>query len=207
MALVSQGIVRTFDRPVTVHLLDPMNDSVTTQTIPLGPAASQIAIEQLGTNGGGLYNVNSAHPFENSTPLSNLLEMVALILITAALCCTFGVMVKDTRQGWAVLAALAIILVPLGVGTLMAEQAGTPALAAAGASLAAGELQAGGNMEGKELRFGIVNNALWSTATTAASNGAVNAMHQSFSPIWGIGSHLADAAWRNRARWRRKRIW
>ena len=105
VALVSQGVVQTFDPPVTVQLLEPMNDSVTTQTIPLGPAASQIAIKQLGTNGGGFYNVNSAHPLENPTPLSNLLEMVALILIPAALCCTFGVMVKDTRQGWAVLAA------------------------------------------------------------------------------------------------------
>lgn len=186
VALVSQGVVQTFDPPVTVQLLEPMNDSVTTQTIPLGPAASQIAIKQLGTNGGGFYNVNSAHPLENPTPLSNLLEMVALILIPAALCCTFGVMVKDTRQGWAILAAMVIILVPLSVGTVMAEQAGTPALAAAGASLAPGELQAGGNMEGKEVRFGIVNSALWSTATTAASNGAVNAMHDSFTPLGGL---------------------
>ena len=186
VALVSQGVVQTFDPPVTVQLLEPMNDSVTTQTIPLGPAASQIASKQLGTNGGGFYNVNSAHPLENPTPLSNLLEMVALILIPAALCCTFGVMVKDTRQGWAILAAMVIILVPLSVGTVMAEQAGTPALAAAGASLAPGELQAGGNMEGKEVRFGIVNSALWSTATTAASNGAVNAMHDSFTPLGGL---------------------
>lgn len=186
VALVSQGVVQTFDAPVTVQLVEPMSDSVTTQTIPLGPAASQVAIKQLGTNGGGFYNVNSAHPLENPTPLSNLLQMVALLLIPGALCYTFGAMVKDTRQGWAILAAMVIILVPLSIGTVMAEQTGTPALAAAGASLTPSDLQAGGNMEGKEVRFGIVNSALWSTATTAASNGSVNAMHDSFTPLGGL---------------------
>lgn len=186
VALVSQGVVQTFDAPVTAQLVEPMNDSVTTQTIPLGPAASQVAIKQLGTNGGGFYNVNSAHPLENPTPLSNLLQLVAIVLIPGALCYTFGTMVKDTRQGWAILAAMVIILVPLSVGTVIAEQAGTPALAAAGASLSPSDVQAGGNMEGKEVRFGIVNSALWATATTAASNGSVNAMHDSFTPLGGL---------------------
>ncbi len=186
VALVSEGVVQTFDAPVTVQLVEPMNDSVTTQTIPLGPAASQVAIKQLGTNGGGFYNVNSAHPLENPTPFSNLREMVALILIPGALCYTFGAMVKDKRQGWAILAAMVIILVPLSIATVVAEQAGTPALTAAGASLTPSDAQAGGNMEGKEVRFGIVNSALWSTATTAASNGSVNAMHDSFTPLGGL---------------------
>lgn len=186
IALVSQGVVQTFDAPATAQLIEPMSDSVTTQAIPLGPAASQVAIKQLGTNGGGFYNVNSAHPLENPTPVSNLLQLVAIVLIPGALCYTFGTMVKDTRQGWAILAAMVIILVPLSIGTVVAEQAGTPALSAAGASLAPSDLQAGGNMEGKEVRFGVVNSALWSTATTAASNGSVNAMHDSFTPLGGL---------------------
>jgi potassium-transporting ATPase potassium-binding subunit len=186
LLLVSQGVVQTFDAPVVVTTLQPTSDSVTTQTIPLGPAASQVAVKQLGTNGGGFYNVNSAHPLENPTPLSNFLELVAIILIPAALCCTFGAMVKDSRQGWAILAAMAIILIPLSIGTVMAEQVGTPLLTHAGADVAPSVLQAGGNMEGKDVRFGVVNSALWATATTAASNGSVNAMHDSFTPLGGL---------------------
>ena len=151
----------------------------------MGPAASQIAIKQLGTNGGGFFNVNSAHPFENPTPLSNFLEMLAILLIPAALCYTFGKMVGDTRQGWAVLAAMTssfVLLLAVCVGPSRAAIPPSPPGRRPGAS----DLQAGGNMEGKEVRFGIANSALWATATTAASNGSVNSMHDSFTPLGGL---------------------
>jgi K+-transporting ATPase ATPase A chain len=188
--LVSQGVIQNFSAYQAVPLLQPTVDAngaaVTEQLLPLGPAASQIAIKQLGTNGGGFFNVNSAHPFENATPLANFVEMLAILVIPAALCYTFGKMVGDTRQGWAVLAAMTIIFVgALGV-TVTAEQNGNPAFTPLGVDQTASELQAGGNMEGKETRFGIVNSALWATATTAASNGSVNAMHDSFTPIGGL---------------------
>ncbi len=187
--LVAQGVVQNFRPYETATLLQPTEGAdkkpVTEQSLPMGPAASQVAIKQLGTNGGGFFNVNSAHPYENPTPLTNFLELLAILLIPAALCRTFGVMVGDRRQGWAVLAAMLVIFVPLTVGTIAAEQAGTPALAGAGADLSAAG-QSGGNMEGKETRFGIVNSALWATATTAASNGSVNAMHDSFTPLGGL---------------------
>ncbi|MEP6938920.1 MAG: potassium-transporting ATPase subunit KdpA [Rudaea sp.] len=156
------------------------------QSLPLGPAASQIAIKQLGTNGGGYFNVNSAHPYENPTPLSNFLELLAILLLPAALCYTFGVMVGDRRQGWALLATMFVIFVPLLLACTFAEQSGNPALAGLDVDQHASALQAGGNMEGKETRFGIVNSALWATATTAASNGSVNAMHDSFTPLGGL---------------------
>jgi K+-transporting ATPase ATPase A chain len=159
---------------------------VTEQSLPLGPAASQIAIKQLGTNGGGYYNVNSAHPYENPTPLSNFLEVLAILLIPAALCYTFGVMVGDRRQGWALLATMFVIFVPLLIACTAAEQAGNPALTSLSIDQQASALQAGGNMEGKEVRFGIVNSTLWASATTAASNGSVNAMHDSFTPLGGL---------------------
>ncbi len=187
---VSQGVVQTFGSYAEVPLLQATADStgkpVTTQTLPLGPAASQIAIKQLGTNGGGFFNVNSAHPFENPTPLANFFELLAILLIPAALCYTFGKMVGDTRQGWAVLAAMTIIFVPLLVFGVLQEQAGTPQLAAQGVDLAASGQQAGGNMEGKETRFGVVGSAMWAAATTAASNGSVNSMHDSFTPLGGM---------------------
>jgi K+-transporting ATPase ATPase A chain len=190
LALVSQGVVQSFGSYVEVPLLQMTADSdgnpVSTQTLPLGPAASQIAIKQLGTNGGGFFNVNAAHPFENPTPLSNFLEMLAILLIPAALCYTFGKMVGDTRQGWAVLAAMYLIFVPLLVFGAVQEQAGTPQLATLGVNLTPSELQPGGNMEGKETRFGIASSALWAAATTAASNGSVNAMHDSFTPLGGL---------------------
>ncbi len=145
-----------------------------------------MAIKQLGTNGGGFFNVNSAHPFENPTPLSNFLEVLAILLIPAALCYTFGSLVNDKRQGWALLAAMLVIFVPLLIGAFAAEQAGNPRLDALGVDQAASALQPGGNMEGKETRFGIANSALWATATTAASNGSVNAMHDSFTPLGGL---------------------
>ena len=153
--------------------------------LALGPAASQIAIKQLGTNGGGFFNVNSAHPFENPTPLSNFLEMLAILLIPAALCYTFGEMVGDTRQGWAVLAAMIVIFVGL-LAVCMWPSSAAHTLAWLGVDHQASALQPGGNMEGKEVRFGIANSALWATATTAASNGTVNSMHDSYTPLGGL---------------------
>jgi K+-transporting ATPase ATPase A chain len=156
------------------------------QVLPMGPAASQVAIKQLGTNGGGFFNVNSAHPFENATPLSNFFAMLAILLISAALCYTFGRMVGDTRQGWAVLAAMTLIFLPLLALCVGSEQSGNPAFIQWGVDQTASDLQAGGNMEGKEARFGIANSALWATATTAASNGSVNSMHDSYTPLGGL---------------------
>lgn len=190
LLLVSQGVVQSFGPYQTVSLVqatvDGEGNAVTEQVLALGPAASQIAIKQLGTNGGGFFNVNSAHPFENPTPLTNFLEMLAILLIPAALCYTFGKMVGDTRQGWALLAAMTMVLVIFLVGAYAAEAAGNPRLAALGVDQAATAFNPGGNMEGKEVRFGIPNAALWATATTAASNGSVNAMHDSFMPLGGL---------------------
>jgi K+-transporting ATPase ATPase A chain len=162
--------------------------AVATQTIPLGPAASQIAIKQLGTNGGGFFNANSAHPLENPTALSNFLQVLAILLIPAALCFTFGEMVKDRRQGWAVLAAMLVIFAPLLGATYWFEANGNPQIAAAAAVVdqSASSLSPGGNMEGKEARFGIACSAEWAAATTAASNGSVNSMHDSFTPLGGL---------------------
>jgi K+-transporting ATPase ATPase A chain len=156
------------------------------QTIAVGPAASQIAIKQLGTNGGGFYNVNSAHPLENPTPLSNFLEVLAILIIPAGLCFTFGRWVGDLRQGGAILGAMTVIFVALLALCVWAEQSGNPLFDRLGLATQASDLQAGGNMEGKETRFGVVNSALWATATTAASNGSVNAMHDSFTPLGGL---------------------
>src|SRR5258706_10408563 len=190
LALVSQGVVQTFAGPANVKLLQPTKSAdgkpVLEQTIAVGPVASQEAIKQLGTNGGGFFNVNSAHPFENPTPLSNFMEMIAILLIPAALCCTFGKMVGYRRQGWALLAAMVVILGPLVVICASAEQARNPALARLGIQQTASEMQPDGNMEGKETRLGIVNSAVWASATTAASNGSVNSMHDSFSPLGGL---------------------
>jgi K+-transporting ATPase ATPase A chain len=190
LALVSQGVVQTFRPYPVADLLQPTVEAagqqVTAQTIAVGPAASQIAIKQLGTNGGGFFNVNSSHPFENPTPLSNFLEVLAILLIPAALCYTFGRMVGNTRQGWAILAAMTILFVLLLGLAAWAEQNGNPALTGLGVDQIASDLQPGGNMEGKEARFGIANSALWATATTAASNGSVNSMHDSFTPLGGL---------------------
>ena len=190
LALVSQGVVQTFHHSQQVSLLQSTQDAsgqtITEQTLALGPAASQVAIKQLGTNGGGFFNVNSAHPFENPTPFSNFLEMMAILLIPAALCYTFGKMVGDTRKGWAILAAMTIIFVALLSVTVWAEQSGNPAMSTLGVDQTASNLQPGGNMEGKEVRFGVANSALWATATTSASNGSVNSMHDSFTPLGGL---------------------
>jgi potassium-transporting ATPase potassium-binding subunit len=194
LVLVSQGVVQTFSQYKTVPLLEATQDAegnaVTSQTIAVGPAASQIAIKQLGTNGGGFFNVNSAHPLENPTPLTNFLEMLAILLIPAALCYTFGKIIRDTRQGWAILTAMFAIFIPLLLLCAWQEQSGTPQLTAAGADITASATQSGGNMEGKEVRFGIANSAIWATATTAASNGSVNSMHDSFTPLGGLAPML-----------------
>jgi potassium-transporting ATPase potassium-binding subunit len=210
LLLVSQGVVQNFSKYETVPLLEstsyeqpkldatgnPVKDAagnavtekvvVKEQTIAVGPAASQIAIKQLGTNGGGFFNVNSAHPLENPTPFANFLEMLAILLIPAALCYTFGSMVGDTRQGWAILAAMTVIFVAFLAVAEYQELQGNPALTALGADQTASATQSGGNMEGKETRFGIVNSALWATATTTASNGSVNSMHDSYTPLGGL---------------------
>jgi K+-transporting ATPase ATPase A chain len=190
LALVSQGVVQTLGGDAEVRLLQPVRGAdgslVTTQRIPLGPAASQVAIKQLGTNGGGFYNANSAHPLENPTPLSGFLEVLAILLIPAAQCLTFGRLVRDARQGWALLAAMTLMFVPLLLVTASAESKGVPGWASLGIDQRAGGAQPGGNMEGKEARFWVVGSALWATATTAASNGSVNAMHDSLTPIGGL---------------------
>ena len=190
LVLVSQGVVQTFQGSREVALVQSTQDvggqPVTQQSLAVGPAASQVAIKQLGTNGGGFFNVNSSHPFENPTPLSNFLEMLAILLIPAALCYTFGKMVGDTRKGWALLAAMTIIFVVMLSVTVWAEQSGNPAVAGLNVDQSASSVQSGGNMEGKEVRFGAANSALWAMATTGASNGSVNSMHDSFTPLGGL---------------------
>ncbi len=190
LLLVSQGTVQTFGAYKTAQLLQATTDAngnaVTQQVLAVGPAASQIAIKQLGTNGGGFFNANSAHPFENPTPLSNFVEMLSLLPIPAALCYTFGKMVGDTRQGWALLAAMTIIFVALLSVTVWAEQTANPAITSLGVDARQSAINPGGNMEGKEVRFGVANSALWATATTAVSNGSVNSMHDSNMPLGGM---------------------
>ena len=188
--LVWQGVPQTFKPSATVPLIQSTLDSnqkpVTEQVIALGPVASQEAIKMLGTNGGGYFNVNSAHPYENPTPFSNFAELEAILLIAAALCYTFGKMVGQPRQGWGLLAAMTIIFVPLLWLCVVSEQSGNPAFTKMGVDQTASALQPGGNMEGKDVRFGIATSALWATATTAASNGSVNSMHDSFTPLGGL---------------------
>ena len=210
VALVGQGVVQNFDSYQQVTTLEvskfqqpkvgpdgqPVNDAAgapvmedtqtQTQTIAMGPVASQEAIKLLGTNGGGFFNANSAHPYENPTALSNFLEMLAIFLIPAALCFAFGRVVGDLRQGWAVLAAMTVIFVIAVVAITPPEQAGNPLLTSLGVDQSASAMQAGGNMEGKEARFGINATTLFAVVTTAASCGAVNAMHDSFTPLGGM---------------------
>ncbi|NQD37871.1 potassium-transporting ATPase subunit KdpA [Permianibacter sp. IMCC34836] len=181
LVLVSQGVIQNFSDYLTVETLDGGK-----QTIAMGPVASQEAIKMLGTNGGGFFNANSAHPFENPTAFSNFLQMLSIFAIPAALCWVFGRMVGDTRQGWAILAAMMITFAGFLIVVTVAEQQGNPVLTALGADQTVSTLQSGGNMEGKEVRYGITNSALFATITTAASCGAVNAMHDSFTPIGGF---------------------
>ncbi|HWS21799.1 MAG TPA: potassium-transporting ATPase subunit KdpA [Methanoregula sp.] len=190
LILISQGAVQTLQGPVTVPLLDPVQDArgslVTTQTIPLGPVASQVAIKQLGVNGGGFFNTNSAHPFENPTPFSNFIEIVAILLIPAALCYAFGRMVGAGRKGISILIAMTLIFIPLLGFAIWAELGGNPAFTGMGIDQTTTVLQPGGNMEGKEVRFGIMSSALFSVVTTSASCGAVNSMHDSYTPLGGF---------------------
>lgn len=190
VVLVTQGVVQTLSGSQIAAFFQPAQDvtgqTVSQQVITVGPVASEEAIKQLGTNGGGFFNVNSAHPFENPTPLSNFLEMLAILLIPAALCYTFGRMVGDARKGWAILAAMTVIFIAMLSVAVWAEQSGTPAVTGLNVDQTASNLQPGGNMEGKEVRFGITNSALWATATTGASNGSVNSMHDSFTPLGGL---------------------
>lgn len=214
VALVSQGVVQSFSPAETVELLEPVavdadgnileravidGDTVTLdgvpvegakivreQFVPLGPAASQISMKQLGTNGGGFMGVNSAHPLENPTPFSNLLEMLALLVIPVALCFTFGRGVGDRRQGRAIFLAMFLLLAAFLAVIAFSEQNATPQLAQGGAVDLSTVQQAGGNMEGKESRFGIAASSTWASFTTAASNGSVNSMHDSYTPLGGM---------------------
>jgi len=212
---MGQGVIQNFDAYKTVTLTEPLTYTqpkvdaagapvldaagvavqetltTTSQTLPMGPVASQEAIKMVGTNGGGFFNANSAHPYENPTPLSNFIQILAIFLIPAALCLTFGKMVGDARQGWAVLAAMTIIFVVMAYLANAAEMQGNPVLNGMGVDQTvnvsqAHALQAGGNMEGKETRFGIVATSIFATVTTAASCGAVNGMHDSFTALGGM---------------------
>ncbi len=180
--LTSQGVIQNLDAYQDVNTLQASGQ----QTLAMGPVASQEAIKMLGTNGGGFFNANSAHPFENPTALTNFLQMLSIFLIPAALCFAFGRGVGDIRQGWAVLAAMTLIFVVAVVAITTAEQAGNPLLTPLGVDQTSSSWHSGGNMEGKEARFGIHASALFATITTAASCGAVNAMHDSFTPLGGM---------------------
>jgi potassium-transporting ATPase potassium-binding subunit len=207
---MSQGVIQNFDTYKDVSTLEsltytqpkldaagqPLKDAhgnaltltltTHTQSLAMGPVASQEAIKMLGTNGGGFFNANSAHPYENPTPLSNFLQMISMFLIPAGLCFTFGRMVGDSRQGWAVFGAMTVIFVVMAVVAIWAETQGNPLLTPLGVDQTHSALLAGGNMEGKESRFGIVASALFATITTGASCGAVNAVHDSFTPLGGL---------------------
>jgi K+-transporting ATPase ATPase A chain len=208
--LVSQGVIQNFDAYKVVTTVEatkydtpkldaagqPLKDakgnavmeSATTQiqTLAMGPVASQEAIKMVGTNGGGFFNANSAHPFENPTPLANFFQMLSIFLIPGALCIAFGRMVGDPRQGWTIFAAMSMIFLVFAVGAMTFEQQGNPVLTSLGADQTATAMQSGGNMEGKETRFGIAESGLFATITTLASCGAVNAMHDSFTPLGGL---------------------
>lgn len=210
VVLAGQGVIQNFDAYKSVTTLEatayqqskldaggqPLKDasgnpvtegaSTTTQTLAMGPVASQEAIKMLGTNGGGFFNANSAHPYENPTALANFVQMIAIFLIPAALCFAFGRVVGDMRQGWALLAAMTVMFVLAVIAVIPAEHAGNPLLAQLGVDQASSALQAGGNMEGKEVRFGIDASALFAAITTAASCGAVISMHDSFTPLGGM---------------------
>ena len=210
LVLVSQGVIEnfagyqaattvekiTYQNPKTDAAGNPIKDAAgnavtetattQTQTLPMGPIASQEAIKELGTNGGGFYNANSAHPFENPTPLTNLLELFAILLIPFALTYTFGKMVGDTRQGWVILTAMLILFVPMVILAFHSEQLGNPLIAKQGIDQVASTLQAGGNMEGKETRFGIAASSLFAAAATGTSTGAVDTSHDSLTPLGGF---------------------
>jgi K+-transporting ATPase ATPase A chain len=208
--LISQGAIQNLSPNRLVALLEPVSYAVPelgpdgtplndaqgkpivtvamtrTQTLPMGPVASQTAIALLSGDGGGFFNANSAHPYANPTPLSNFLEMIAILLIPAALCHTFGKAVGDTRQGWSILSAMGAAFLLMSSVAIEAEQAGNGVLAQFSVNQTPGPTQAGGNMEGKEMRFGIVDSALFATVTTSGGDGAVNSMHDSLTPLGGL---------------------
>jgi potassium-transporting ATPase potassium-binding subunit len=200
--LISQGVIQNFHSYQKVPFVEPITyqessteagqnktvtKTATEQVIPMGPVASQTAIMQLGTNGGGFFNTNSSHPFQNPTPLTNFLETLALLIIPASFCYTFGILVNDKRQGWAILAAMFLIFIPLLFTCVISEQVGNPAFKSLHIDqIPKKNLYPGGNMEGKETRFGIVSSAIWSAATTASSNGSVNSMLDSYTPLGGL---------------------
>ena len=184
LLLVSQGVIQNFSSYKEITTLEGVK-----QVLAMGPAASQVAIKQLGTNGGGFFSTNSATPFENPTPISNFLEAVAILLIPAGLTYTFGKMVGSTKQGWAIFAAMSVIFLAGAFFSYGAEQTGNPTLASLGVDQSyhtGQQASAGGNLEGKEVRFGIADSAIWATATTDASNGSVNSMHDSYTPLGGL---------------------
>ncbi len=188
IVLSALGVMQNVNPAVQIYPLQPTAE---VQTLPMGPVASQVAILQLGSNGGGYFNVNAAHPFQNPTPLTNLLEMLAILLIPAALCYTLGKLIKDKKQGWAILWAMLLLLVPLAVALVIAEQQTAP-------SLMFTDMLQTGNMEGKELRFGIFNSALWTSVTTGTSNGSVNSALDSYTPLGQLVAlwlmHLGEVA-------------
>lgn len=180
ITLSSQGVLQNIKPYEQVQLLQSITDkepSIKQQLLPMGPVASQVAIKQLGTNGGGFFNTNSAHPFENPTPLTNFLEMLAILLIPSAFCYTFGILIHDKRQGWAIFVSMFIMLVPLIIFAVFAEQH---------TFFTSDQINAHGNMEGKETRFGIIASSMWAVLTTATANGSVNAMLDSFTPLGGL---------------------
>lgn len=188
IALSAQGVIQNLNPYQKIYSLQDLTEE---QTLPMGPVASQVAIEQLGSNGGGFFNVNASHPFQNPTPLTNLFEMLAILLIPAALCYTFGMLIRDRKQGWAILCIMLILLIPVGILTILSEQQTIPTFMSM-------DIQQTGNMEGKELRFGIFDSAFWTSLTTATSNGSVNSMLDSYTPLAELAAlwlmHLGEIA-------------
>lgn len=197
VVLCSEGVIQNFKPYETAQLIQPFSvekKEITTQTIPMGPVASQVAIKQLGSNGGGYFNTNSAHPFENPTLWTNFFEWAAILLIPIALCYSFGLMINDARQGWAILAVMFLLWLPITLLTIHYEQRGNPALTTLGVGVAQthpAEFGPGVNLEGKETRFGTVSSSIWAASTTLTSNGSVNAMQDSFMPLAGLMTMLS----------------
>nr|WP_088511040.1 potassium-transporting ATPase subunit KdpA [Burkholderia ubonensis] len=186
-AFIGQGVVQNFAPNRDVAIVQPhASTPAAALTLPMGPVASQESIKLMSGDGGGFFNANSAHPYENPTPFANFLQMLAMLIIPAALCHTFGTMIQDRRQGWAIYAAMLTLFAAAAAMVIRAEQAAGPALSAPGIDTVASASQPGGNMEGKETRFGIVSSALYATVSTSSGDGAVDAMHDSFTPLGGL---------------------
>ncbi|KVO61878.1 ATPase [Burkholderia ubonensis] len=186
-AFIGQGVVQNFAPNREVAIVQPhASTPAAALTLPMGPVASQESIKLMSGDGGGFFNANSAHPYENPTPFANFLQMLAMLIIPAALCHTFGTMIQDRRQGWAIYAAMLTLFAAAAAMVIRAEQAAGPALSAPGIDTVASASQPGGNMEGKETRFGIVSSALYATVSTSSGDGAIDAMHDSFTPLGGL---------------------